>query len=167
MAVWQRPLPSDLADALPALDLDGLDDVTLTLDLPVTVDGLAANLVIAGYDAPSARLLAADAAQLAHHLAQISGCARMKLRLEIIETDACRRFHADYVTYRMLTTYRGPATQWIRAKHPDDIAQLQTGDVAVLKGRLLTEEPAVLHRSPPIAGTGTQRLLLVLDPVME
>jgi hypothetical protein len=44
------------------------------------------------------------------------------------------------------------------------IGQMQPGQVGLFKGRLAVAEPAVLHRSPPIAGTGQRRLLLVLDP---
>ncbi len=90
----------------------------------------------------------------------------MKLRLEVVETDACRRFHADFVTYRLLTTYCGAATQWVRSTQPETIETLRAGDVAIFNGRVLLEEPTILHRSPPIAGTGETRLLLVIDPVI-
>lgn len=166
LVLWQRTLAEPLVSAISALDTGAVDDLSFTIDLPISGDDVAANLVIAGYDEATAKLIGADAVELARHLAGFSGCKRMKLRLEIIENDACRRFHADYVTYRLLTTYRGPGTQWIRTGEADSIAQLQPGDVAILKGRLLTDEPAVLHRSPPIAGQGIQRLVLVLDPVM-
>lgn len=41
--------------------------------------------------------------------------------------------------------------------------RLHTFDVGLFKGKLATDRPA-MHRSPPIAGTGAVRLLLVLNP---
>jgi hypothetical protein len=38
-----------------------------------------------------------------------------------------------------------------------------TGDVVVLPGRRHPTAMPVVHRSPPIAGTGDVRLLLVID----
>lgn len=164
LAVWQRPLPASLMAPLAELDAGTVDDLELTIDLPICANALTVNMVVSGYDEVTARLLAADIADLAHRFATIVGDTRMKIRLEVIETDACRRFHADYVTYRLLTTYRGQATQWIRAAQADAIEQLRAGDVAIFKGRRLVGEPPILHRSPPIAGSGEQRLLLVIDP---
>lgn len=82
------------------------------------------------------------------------------------------RFHADYVRARTITTYVGQGTQWIDAARkigdtpPDDdgIRRIETGAVAVFEGRLWLANPAVLHRSPPIAGSGERRLVLVIDP---
>ena len=33
--------------------------------------------------------------------------------LEVVRTDSCRKFHADYVTARLITTYLGEGTQWL------------------------------------------------------
>ena len=40
---------------------------------------------------------------------------------------------------------------------------LAPGAVGLFKGRILAGEQAIVHRSPPIAGTGEARLLLVID----
>lgn len=40
---------------------------------------------------------------------------------------------------------------------------LAPGAVGLFKGRILAGEQAIVHRSPPIAGTGEERLLLVID----
>ena len=77
------------------------------------------------------------------------------LRLEVIETDACRRFHADFVTLRLLSSYVGPGTQWCRANAADAICEVPTGAVGVFKGRLLLDPPTILHRSPPIGAIAT------------
>lgn len=164
---WRRPVPAALVVQLAQLDLDGIDDLELAIDLPVAAAALKESLEAAGYDAPTAALLAQDIADLSTRFAAIAGGGQLMLRLEVVETDACRRFHADFVTYRLITTYRGQATQWVRADRPDTIEHMQAGEVCIFKGRMLLDNPPVLHRSPPIAATGEQRLLLVLDPVSE
>jgi hypothetical protein len=85
----------------------------------------------------------------------------------VVETDACSKFHADFVTLRTITTYRGPGTQWQRADDPGDqtINEMRSGAVGLFKGRLLQPEPSVLHRSPPIADSGESRLVLVIDSI--
>ena len=87
------------------------------------------------------------------------------IRLEPVTTDACKQLHADYVTVRLLTTYVGRGTQWSEEAATEAMHSLACGDIALFKGRLLLDPPTVLHRSPPIAGTGERRLLLVIDPV--
>jgi hypothetical protein len=84
------------------------------------------------------------------------------LRLERVTGDACKRWHADYVSVRLICTYRGAATRWI--EQPGDRQRaLATGTVGLFKGRVLAGDDAIVHRSPPILGTGEDRLLLVLD----
>jgi hypothetical protein len=40
----------------------------------------------------------------------------------------------------------------------------ETGDVLLMKGALFAPDtPAVVHRSPPIEGTGQRRIVLILS----
>lgn len=164
LAIHPRSLSPALADAVDALDLDEIDDTDLIVDLPVSGEACAAALAVSGFPASAARMIGDDMARLAQVQGLVAGCTRLSIRLHVIETDACRKFHADYVTLRLLTTYRGRATEWHRTDALDRIDRLRPGDVAIFKGRVLLDPPAVLHRSPPIAGTGEYRLLLVIDP---
>jgi len=164
LAIWHRPLPVTLA-WVDTLEWNRIDD----LDFPAPVDALdaeiAEGLEEAGYPRDERGVALRDEiATLARRFAAIIDCETVKLRLEVVQTDACRKFHADAVTARLLTTLSGPGTQWIETEVPDRISQLAAGDVAVFKGRLWAEEPVILHRSPPIAGTPDTRLLLVIDP---
>lgn len=163
LALWERDLSAVLLDAVDRLDLEAVDDVDLTIDFPAATPMLAASLIASGYPERAARPLAADMLNLGEQLAALTDVARVRLRLEVVETDACRKFHADYVTLRLLATYRGPATQWVRTLAPDTIEQVERGAAAVFKGRLMLERPTILHRSPPLAATGEQRLLLTVD----
>ena len=167
LAIWNRAAPAGLAASIDALVLDAVDDIEAAIEAPISAADLTVTLQDAGYNSDVVALLAEDIAALAGRFAAVVGRTRFKLRLEVIETDACRRFHSDFVTYRLLTTYRGQATQWIETDRPDAVAQMRAGEVAIFKGRMLLDDPPVLHRSPPIAATGEPRLLLVLDPVTE
>lgn len=99
----------------------------------------------------------------------------------------CPRFHVDWIPYRLITTYRSVATEWLphhlvdRSKLgansngvPDavsglyplasDINQLQCGDVALLKGERWpnNEGAGLVHRSPNVP-MGETRLVLTLN----
>ena len=163
LALWERDLPDPLLKELNSLDLNAVDDLDVTLDVSASALTLAASLLASGYSEVLAGLLAADMMPLARALGTLVDVPRVRMRLEVVETDSCRKFHADYVTQRLLVSYRGPATQWVHVGDPEAIGQARTGDAAILKGRLLMDEPAILHRSPPIAGTGVQRILLTID----
>jgi len=113
-------------------------------------------------------------------------------QLELVTTDKCRRFHADYKTLRAVCTYVGPGTQWVDDIKVDRVALEQRCEVtpmdlqnerivkdlgAVQQGR--EAEVIVLrgdgyqgrhgagavHRSPPIEALGLRRLVLTLDYV--
>ncbi|MEM6973180.1 MAG: DUF1826 domain-containing protein [Pseudomonadota bacterium] len=94
----------------------------------------------------------------------------LRLRLDAVTTDSCRRFHVDAVKARLVCTYRGPGTQYGTARGGD--APATVFDVPpcapiLLRGTLWPANPptGLVHRSPPIAGTGRTRLVLVLDPM--
>ncbi len=160
LAIWERDLPPGLHDAVASLDFDEVDDVAIELGVDDAPDDA---LRAAGYPDALVASIAADIAMLAQHHATLTGADRLSVRLEVVETDACRRFHADYVTLRLLCTYAGPGTQWHPVAEPEAIGQVSTGAVAVFKGRKLLDPPTVLHRSPPIVASGERRLMLVID----
>jgi hypothetical protein len=165
LAIWERDLDPALVREVSGLELDGIDDLLLACDAGDTDMQLGTLLRDSGY--PESPLLCADIAVLAMRHAVLLGERRVRIRLEVVETDACRKFHADFVTVRTITTYRGPGTQWQRADDPGDqtINEMRSGAVGLFKGRLLQPEPSVLHRSPPIADSGESRLVLVIDSI--
>lgn len=109
--------------------------------------------------------LAADIHDLARRFAALTGRSTARVRLEAVDGDSCRKFHADYTDLRLVTSYAGPGTD-IRTTTAEEapVHRLRAGDIALFKGRLFPGEPPVLlHRSPPIEGTGERRVVLVLD----
>lgn len=161
LAAWRRPVPVGLSTA----DLSGFEAIRLESDRGAIAAGLRTALAgqpAADWHAP----VADDAGVLGERFAAIMGCDRMVVRLEPVSTNACKKFHTDHVTVRLLTTYLGQGTQWIVGDEDDAaVRQMAAGHVALFKGRRWAPDTRVLHRSPPIDGTGEVRLLLVIDPI--
>ncbi|MET4898801.1 DUF1826 domain-containing protein [Sphingomonadaceae bacterium jetA1] len=158
LAVWQRPSP------IPAPDLTDFP----TIRFGAAVDAVATGIAHALADAPPHRwhdVLAADAGRLARLYATLTGEPRVEIRVERITGNGCWKFHADYVALRLISTYCGQATQWLPEGATEDTEPraLAAGDVGLFKGRELAGDRAIIHRSPPIAGSGEDRLLLVID----
>lgn len=171
LAIWQRP---SFADFAPLLESDP-QDLRFVSDEAAVRGAVLAGLRSGGFGGPPAlhNVLAEDIAALARLYCAAMDLARFELRLEVVRTDSCRKFHADYVTARLITTYAGEGTDWLdeadalrvaAGMPPERINRLAAFDVGLFKGRLATDRPAI-HRSPPIADTGAVRLLLVLNPV--
>jgi hypothetical protein len=178
LAAWQRePDPASAAwfeslplDAWPACRLelapqDALAELNASFDACGTPRGVARDA------------FAADVARLVALFAGLTQAPRVRLRLDMVTGDACRRWHRDCVPLRLICTYWGPGTQWVPPAdgaefltRPDDEAPqamaFQAADVALFKGCGWPGQPhegGIVHRSPRIAGTGVARLVLVLD----
>ena len=113
--------------------------------------------------------LAEDIAVLASRFAALMNTTAVRIRIERVDSNTCKNVHTDYTDVRLITTYAGPGTDY--APHGDGdccLERLQTGAVALFKGRTYAaDHPACPHRSPPIAGTGASRLVLVIDTPMQ
>ena len=107
---------------------------------------------------------------------------KVTLRLETTDSDGCRRFHTDRTHLRLLSTYRGPGTEWLTDAQVDRDAHYGGGSngeilcygkpselhpywVDILKGTAFpgNAQQGLVHRSPPIAHSGHVRVLLYLD----
>ena len=140
---------------------------------------LSTIMAAAGYHLRIARhYLAADILSLANHFSTAMSLSKVEVRLEIISTNACYKYHADWVSARLITTYLGQGTQWISnedaARHRAGAPvvalvhhNIATGDVALFKGRVWSDNAPAIHRSPPIEGSGETRLILVINPGRE
>ncbi|MFN3820280.1 DUF1826 domain-containing protein [Blastomonas sp.] len=115
---------------------------------------------------PSLSKELADAiTDLATRFAGLMHCDTVRLRLEGITGNACRKVHADYTDLRLICTLAGPGTDYTLGDDPaGPLLSIPTGAVALFKGREFgAGHAACLHRSPPIEGTGLSRLVLVID----
>lgn len=170
-AIWDRsPLPG-FRSWIDALDPDRLPRARVILR-PNNVQSIATQICEAcgTPDCPERRMLTGNTAALAEIFADLMRAPFLRLRYDAIDTNACRKFHIDAVTARLVCTYRGPGTQYGApngAAEPSPVFAVEAGAPLLLRG---TKWPAkqgceLLHRSPPIEGTGVTRLVLVLDPI--
>lgn len=175
LVVWRRTLPLCLGrwlDRLPPFALPtlrvlvGLDDLRETLSRLLDSSGMPPG--------PMRTLLVEDIRLLAHAFAAVAGTEQVDCRLERVEHDACWKFHRDCVAVRLLTTYRGPGTEWVapceaeralrdQKSFTGPIERLRPHDVAVFKGSRAGPGGGIVHRSPAVAGAGLARLLLCLN----
>jgi hypothetical protein len=168
-AIWTRAPDPAFAAWIDGLPPERLPELRAALPAARAADAVLAACESAGDPAgPERDQLAGDVAALAAIFARLSGGAMLRLRLDVVSTDRCRRFHVDNVRLRLLCKYRGAGTEYGVAgcgATPDRIARLPRGGAAVFRGlRWPGERTGLVHRSPPIAGTGETRLLLAIDP---
>ncbi len=175
LAIWHRALPPTLhGPSLRALMAAAPFTAVAIGTAEALPDQLSAQLPV---PAPIDLLL--DLADLAAVFTVLDkGPPRVRIRLEALTHDGCKKWHADAVGLRLLCTYHGPGTQWLSmdggapaARAMDAppsaaaIGQLPPGAVAVLKGERYPNNlgNGCIHRSPP-AGPGRRaRLLLCID----
>ncbi|MEI4519213.1 DUF1826 domain-containing protein [Pseudomonas sp. CCNWLW23] len=181
LAVWQRQLPVHIADfAQLVLSLNEPLAESLCLELPdedaePDLAGLAAGLRdLQGFEG-----FVSDLKWLISAFACLLGARRIGVRLRVLDKAMCPRFHVDHVPVRLITTYAGIGSQWLEEgvmdrlqlgqadaepQDPASIRQLNSGDVALLKGEKWhgNEGFGLIHRSPQPA-PGERRLLLTLD----
>jgi len=170
-AIWRRqPLPG-FQSWIDELDPDVLPRARVILRPEAVRDAAAEICDAAGTPVgPERDHLVDDIAALADIFAGLMQARWLRLRIDAVTTNACRRFHIDAVTARLVCTYRGTGTQYgisTDGAEPRRVFQVATGAPILLRGTLWPERPrsGLLHRSPPIEGTGMTRLVLVLDPV--
>lgn len=112
----------------------------------------------------------------------VSGANEIGIQLEAIRTDMCALFHYDLLRLRLVCTYAGPGTEWLRNEdvnrngllRGNNELVLKTGavvqslplhHVGLMKGERYHEEPdrSLIHRSPSISGRNIARLFLRMD----
>ncbi|AIR88815.1 DUF1826 domain-containing protein [Pseudomonas cremoricolorata] len=177
LAVWQRQLPAhveDFATLVLGLQQPLGDERVVEVaehEAPSLPGLLKGAIDVQGYDS-----FVADVEWLVAAYACLLGARRVGLRVRVLESAMCPRFHVDHVPLRLLSTYAGAGSEWLaegavdRSDLPramtsvDNIKRLCTGDVAILKGEQFegNEGHGIIHRSPQTPA-GERRLLLSLD----
>ncbi len=114
---------------------------------------------------PLPHSLGATITDLATRFAALMGCDTVRVRLEGVTGNACRKVHADYTDLRLICTLAGPGTDYTPGDDPDaPLLRIATGAVALFKGHEFgAGHSACLHRSPPIEDSAERRLVLVID----
>ena len=179
LAVWHRSLPCRLADWLDSLPREQLPEAQFTGPAACVAQRAATVCDLVGLpDSAERRALVNDIAALAQAFARLARSQDIDLRLEAVDHDSCWRFHRDHVGLRLNTTYRGPGTQWLPPEHAPRALKAQRRyrgplnemprfAVGLFKGVERAGADAVVHRSPPVVGTGQTRLFLCLNEVRD
>lgn len=172
-AIWRRHSLPGFQSWINALAPDQLPQARVILR-PGDVGDAATQICEASGtpDGAERAHLVRDAAALARVFAGLMDTRYLRMRFDVVTTNACRKFHVDRVTARLVCTYRGAGTQYGISNdgaEPRHIFTVPTGAPIMLRGTLWPERPksGLLHRSPPIDGTGETRLVLTLDPVID
>ena len=175
LVIWQRSFPSSFQDWIDKTDAASLPDVRILVKPDELRRALEPLLDNCGLRAGVMReRLITDVNDLVIAFADITRSDGVDVRLERVSHDACWKFHRDSVETRLVTTYRGPTTEWVRHEYAEQAIQKQRefegplehlgeGDVAIFKGSCANPNRGIVHRSPPIIGTGLTRLLLCLN----
>ena len=126
-----------------------------------------------------------DIGRLVKLFDETTKASSLRLLLTTVSTNMCRKFHTDINDVRLLCTYVGQGTLWLPdevvdykalqrrgndrevVKDKQQIQQVRTGDVVLLKGALYPDANPILHRSPSIEKSGEKRLLLRIDTKNE
>ena len=172
-AIWQRqPLPA-FQTWIDGVDPENLPSAWLILK-PQRVLSVLSGLCDTSLmpEGPHRQRLIEDIAALSHLFCDLMDAPYVRLRLSRVTANACRKFHIDAMTARLVCIYRGTETQYgnsVDGADPERIFTVPTGTPILLRGTLWPEQPraGLLHRSPPIEGSGETRLVLVLDPIFD
>ena len=172
-AIWRRTLPKHVHTWLETLTEDALPNGRVILPKDTVAETVGHLCDASGLPNGDQRAwLEADITKMAGLFADLMQAQYLRLRLDKIQTNACRKFHVDAITARLVCTYRGTGTQYgvsADGTDPQRVFTVPTGAPVLLRGTLWPTDPpsGLLHRSPPIEGTGETRLVLVLDPVFD
>jgi len=175
LVIWKRTLPLAVARWIDQLDTTHFPDLRILVRPKDLKTAIEPHLDDCGIPAgPMRAALLSDIYDLVNVYADITECDLVDVRLESVRNDACWKYHRDSVDTRLLTTYHGPTTEWVLPRYGKQALREQrnyTGpleslglhEVAVFKGSRAGSVDGIVHRSPPIAGTGLTRLLLCLN----
>ena len=187
LCVWQRHLPAQIEQYSELLleQQPHSTEIRLSGDLKALEQELYKRL-------PGHVLRQAfidDVIILADMVTCLLGAKAVGLRLCTASSATCPRFHVDRLGCRLITTYCGPATEWLDNSAIDrskmgrgaagradkesglygdvsSIRKLSAGDVALLKGEDWpgNEGRGVVHRSPTLPAK-QKRLFLTMDAI--
>ena len=163
MACWQRSVSADIDEYANFL-VETSPDFQLRNSLGVDACAAWLEQSLPSHDSRTAFI--DDIKLLADMFSCLFQLNAVGIRLAVLHSAMCPKFHVDYVPCRLLCTYAGAATQWQSSKQAggETYQQLNKYDVALLKGENWegNEDYGLIHRSPP-ASADTGRLVLSLD----
>lgn len=175
LAIWRRELSDALTVIANTISQRAVDIVT-TLDPFCNEARPEFKRALSDLEEDQIELLVEDVVYLSQSIANACQKKLVRIRLESVADDGCRRFHLDNVFMRLIVTYAGAGTQWVppafaaaaRDQQEDyngPIHSIGTGDAAIFRGKKSGEADLIFHRSPPLKGGDSPRLVVVIDGV--
>jgi len=184
ITTWQRELSAELISSIEHFLKHNKTKAEILAVTPENTDQI---LCKAFGDSKEMKPLREDITLLVDMFCCLFALNRVGLRVTILESAMCPRFHFDRIPCRLVTTYQGTTTQWLEHDTVDrsklgagnqgktdeesglfnnlsDINQLTLGDVALLKGENWesNEGAGLIHRSPQVLSS-ERRLMLTID----
>ncbi len=182
LSLWQRTPLASVAHEVASLRVTDLPDIRCRTSSATFDEDIGALLNGQSLDPQTYSAWLADLRRLADLFFAVCAGRDVTARLETTDDDGCRRFHVDRTHLRLLCTYRGRGTEWLTNEQVDRNAQgsgapnkriVRFGQpsrfkpfwVGILKGDAYPGNAGrgLVHRSPPIAGSGQTRVLFCLD----
>ncbi|MBO6555312.1 MAG: DUF1826 domain-containing protein [Pseudomonadales bacterium] len=182
LCVWQRDPSVEIRDEIAGLQPKQLRDVRCQTSTHNFDNDIRAVLHDGGLDASGFPHFLADLSRVAAPFFAVTEGREVKFRLLTTDQDDCRRFHVDYRYLRLLCTYQGPGTEWLTDAQADRDAYENGGSneeiirfgepsrleqfwVGILKDDAYpnNQGKGLVHRSPPVSGSGQTRVVFCLD----
>ncbi|MCP5203354.1 MAG: DUF1826 domain-containing protein [Pseudomonadales bacterium] len=180
LSLWRRPAQAAIVGEVSKLQASQLRDVRRPTTIRTFDHDVSVLLRQQGLDPSVFENWRADLRRLANLFAGVSEGRNLQFRLLTTDRDDCRRFHLDRTHLRLLCTYRGPGTEWLTDSQVDREAQARGAPnesiirfgqasrfepfwVGIMRGDPGNIGNGLVHRSPPITGSGEIRVLFCLD----
>ncbi len=107
--------------------------------------------------------LAEDIVALSRSFLAQFGVDEASLRVEVVDKQSCPKFHCDNVRIRLVTTYHGPTTEYVRADEPKAIRLAPLFALVFLKGQQHPNHADAVHHRSPVVPPGSKRLCVIQD----
>ncbi len=180
LGLWQRPIQPAIAKEVSVLLPGDLPDMRYRTSSKTFSRDINTALQEQGLNPASFTRWRHDLRRLAERFFSLGHHREVRFRLVTTAGDECSRFHVDTRCLRLLCTYRGPGTQWLDNAQVDRAALARAAPnaaiirfgtparfesfwVGILKGDIHGTRNGLVHRSPPLVGTGQTRVLFCLD----
>ena len=112
-AIWHRQTPLEVQSWLDGVDVETLPRARVILPVHAVGETVQHLFDMANLPAgPERDWLQADIVRLADMFSDLMTASFLRLRLDMVTTNACRKFHIDAITARLVCTYRGTGTQY-------------------------------------------------------
>ena len=170
--IWDRQIPVNIQDWLNKVDpklIPSFRQIFHKNEINKHINKIFKNSLIKQKET---EWLVQDIIRLSRLFSNLMNVDYLRLRMEVVSTNSCRKFHIDAVKSRLICTYRGQGTQYglsMDGNDPEQFKTTPTSSPILLPGTLWVEDKLnmILHRSPPIEGTGETRFVFVIDPIFD